>query len=147
MIAELRAIVDDNLVVWLSRVIAQDVNIFDGAGLLASSERNLFASGLNGTLIFRDVFSDIDGHQVNVTGRRQPLGQFSLFGFSAKFDPVASMLVQNHRQVIPDFYGLTTSFRRSAARSRTSRTRTKRKSSTSGTTRPSSSSAIPSSAS
>jgi signal transduction histidine kinase len=39
-------VVDDNLVVWLSRVIAQDVNIFDGANLLASSERNLFASGL-----------------------------------------------------------------------------------------------------
>ena len=31
---------------WLSRVIAQDVNVFDGPGLLASSERNLFASGL-----------------------------------------------------------------------------------------------------
>jgi signal transduction histidine kinase len=38
--------IDDNIVVWLSRVIAQDVNVFDGAGLLASSERNLFASGL-----------------------------------------------------------------------------------------------------
>ena len=37
---------DDDLVVWLSRVIAQDVNIFDGSGLLASSERNLFVSGL-----------------------------------------------------------------------------------------------------
>ena len=59
---------------------------------------------------FVNSMSDIDGHQVNVTGRRQPLGQFSLFGFSAKFDPVASMLVQNHRQVIPDFYGVTTSF-------------------------------------
>jgi hypothetical protein len=59
---------------------------------------------------FVNSMSDIDGHQVNVAGRRQPLGQFSLFGFSAKFDPVASMLVQNHRQVIPDFYGVTTSF-------------------------------------
>jgi hypothetical protein len=54
--------------------------------------------------------SDIDGHQVNVQGRRQPLGAFTLFGFSAKFDPVAAMLVQNHRNVIPDFYGVTTSF-------------------------------------
>ncbi len=57
--------------------------------------------------------SDIDGHQVNVQGRRQPLGVFTLFGFSAKFDPVAAMLVQNHRTVIPDFYGVTTSFTRS----------------------------------
>jgi signal transduction histidine kinase len=39
-------IVDDGLVVWLSRVIAQDVNIFDANGLLASSERSLYAYGL-----------------------------------------------------------------------------------------------------
>jgi hypothetical protein len=58
------------------------------------------------------VFSDIDGHQVNSPERRQPLGSFTLFNFSAKIDPVATMLVQNHRQVIPDFYGLTTSFAR-----------------------------------
>ena len=32
--------------VWLSRVIDQDVNIFNGARLLATSERDLFASGL-----------------------------------------------------------------------------------------------------
>ena len=38
--------VADDLIVWLSRVVAQDVNIFDGPRLLASSERNLFASGL-----------------------------------------------------------------------------------------------------
>jgi hypothetical protein len=56
------------------------------------------------------VYSDIDGHQVNSPDRRQPLGSFTLFNFSAKIDPVATMLVQNHRQVIPDFYGLTTSF-------------------------------------
>ena len=57
--------------------------------------------------------SDIDGHQVNDPARRQPLGTFTLFNFSAKFDPVASMLVQNHRSVIDDFYGVTTSFTKS----------------------------------
>jgi hypothetical protein len=56
-------------------------------------------------------FSDIDGHQVN-TPWRQPLGAFELFEFSAKYDPVASMLTQNHENVIADFYGLTTSFRK-----------------------------------
>jgi hypothetical protein len=61
---------------------------------------------------FISAMSDIDGHQVNVPGRRQPLGTFTLFAFSPKFDPVASMLVQNHRSVIPDFYGVTTSFSR-----------------------------------
>ncbi len=56
-----------------------------------------------------NAFSDIDSHQVN-TGGRVPLGSFTLFDFSAKIDPVASMLVQNHQAVIPDFYGLTTAF-------------------------------------
>ncbi len=59
-----------------------------------------------------NALSDIDGHQVNVPARRQPLGTFSLFDFSAKLDPVATMLVQSHRSVIPDFYGVTTSFNR-----------------------------------
>lgn len=75
------------------------------------------------TMAFRDAhleqspfvnsMSDIDGHQVNVPGRRQPLGTFTLFNFSAKFDPVPSMLVQNHRAVVSDFYGVTTSFTKS----------------------------------
>src|SRR5439155_15221537 len=72
------------------------------------------------TLAFRDAhleqspfvnsMSDIDGHQVNVPGRRPPLGTFTLFNFSAKIDPVNSMLVQNHRAVVNDFFGVTTSF-------------------------------------
>lgn len=57
-----------------------------------------------------NAMSDIDGHQVNVPSRRQQLGTFTLFGFSAKFDPVATMLVQDHRTVINDYYGVTTSF-------------------------------------
>jgi len=55
-------------------------------------------------------FSDIDGHQVNAMSRRQALGSFQVFNFSAKIDPVATMLTQTHRTTIPDFYGLTTSF-------------------------------------
>jgi hypothetical protein len=62
-------------------------------------------------------FSDIDGHQVNNPGRRQPLGAYKLFSFAAKIDPVPSMLVQCHRDVLPDFYGLTTSFRRDRLKS------------------------------
>ncbi|MBL0940605.1 MAG: asparagine synthetase B [Gemmatimonadaceae bacterium] len=64
-----------------------------------------------------NALSDIDGHQVNVPSRRQPLGAFTLFGFSAKLDPVATMLVQNHRTVVPDFYGVTTSFNRAVVKS------------------------------
>jgi hypothetical protein len=78
------------------------------------------------TMAFRDAtlqmnpsinaFSDIDGHQVN-TPWRQPLGSFELFEFSAKYDPVPSMLTQNHTSVIADFYGLTTSFRKDRIKS------------------------------
>ena len=56
-----------------------------------------------------NAFSDIDTHQVN-TPWREPLGSFRLFEFSARIDPIPSMLVQNHESVLPDFYGLTTSF-------------------------------------
>ncbi len=59
-----------------------------------------------------NAFSDIDFHLVNTAGR-QPLGFFRLFDFSAKLDPVPTMLVQNHEDVLTDFYGLTTSFRKS----------------------------------
>jgi hypothetical protein len=62
------------------------------------------------------AFSDIDGHQVNNPAGRQPLGAFELFAFSAKIDPVPTMLVQSHRRVIADFYGLTTSFTRHTLR-------------------------------
>jgi hypothetical protein len=56
-----------------------------------------------------NAFSDIDAHQVNTPWRRD-LGVFTLFDFSAKFDPVPAMLTQDHVSVLPDFYGLTTSF-------------------------------------
>ncbi len=56
-----------------------------------------------------NAFSDIDGHQVNTPWRKE-LGTFTLFEFSAKFDPVPAMLTQSHEAVLPDFYGLTTSF-------------------------------------
>jgi hypothetical protein len=57
-----------------------------------------------------NAFSDIDAHQVNTSWRKN-LGVYTLFNFSAKFDPLPAMLTQNHESVLPDFYGLTTSFR------------------------------------
>jgi hypothetical protein len=56
------------------------------------------------------AFSDIDSHQVNTSWRKE-LGAFTLFEFSAKFDPVPAMLTQDHESVLPDFFGLTTAFR------------------------------------
>jgi hypothetical protein len=53
-------------------------------------------------------FSDID----MTTKRRIPMEKdyFSLMEFSAKWDPIPSMLCQNHTQLIKGFMGQTTSF-------------------------------------
>jgi hypothetical protein len=62
--------------------------------------------------IFEDPFeyeySDIDATQ----DRRIPQNQdyFTLFDFSAKWDPVPTMLCQNHTEIIKGFMGQTTSF-------------------------------------
>jgi nitrogen fixation/metabolism regulation signal transduction histidine kinase len=57
--AQQGAAVDDNLMVWVSRLIDQDVNIFSDARLLATSERNLFASGMLPTRTPADVYRAI----------------------------------------------------------------------------------------
>lgn len=57
-------------------------------------------------------FSDID--MTSVAARRgEERDYFTLFEFSAKYDPVPAMLVQNHVSVIKGFMGQTTSFRKS----------------------------------
>jgi hypothetical protein len=56
-------------------------------------------------------FSDID-NQPNERGLRQDNDYFNLFEFSAKWDPIPSMLTQNHTRVIPGFFGQTTGFKK-----------------------------------
>ena len=47
---------DDDVLVGVSRVLNQDVNIFDGPRLVATSQRDLFASGLLPTRTPADVY-------------------------------------------------------------------------------------------
>jgi hypothetical protein len=56
-------------------------------------------------------FSDID-NQPAERGLRQDNDYFSLFEFSAKWDPIPTMLTQNHTQVLQGFFGQTTGFKR-----------------------------------
>src|SRR5438045_5118002 len=49
----------DDVMVWISQLINQDVNVFDGPELFATSERDLFASGLLPTRTPDDVFRGI----------------------------------------------------------------------------------------
>lgn len=77
------------------------------------------------TLAFKDFklvtnpmeyeYSDID----MTTQRRVPFNTdyFTLFTFSAKFDPVPSMLCQNHTTTIKGFMGQTTAFKSSRIKS------------------------------
>jgi signal transduction histidine kinase len=51
--------VSDDVMIWISQVIDQDVNIFVGARLVATSERDLFASGLLPTRTPDDVYRAI----------------------------------------------------------------------------------------
>ncbi len=50
---------DDDVLVWIGRAIDQDVNVFDGPHLIATSERDLFASGLLPTRTSADVYKAI----------------------------------------------------------------------------------------
>lgn len=55
--------------------------------------------------------SDIDvDPTVHISNRKNDF--FTLFEFSAKWDPVPTMLCQNHLTVIPGFMGQTTAFRK-----------------------------------
>ena len=64
---------------------------------------------------FQYEFSDIDSN----LGRRVPehMDYFTLFEFSAKWDPVPTMLCQNHTRTVRGFYGQTTAFRKSVLKS------------------------------
>jgi len=61
-------------------------------------------------------FSDID-NQPNERGLRQDNDYFNLFEFSAKWDPIPTMLTQNHTRVIAGFFGQTTGFKKSLIKS------------------------------
>ncbi|HVB38477.1 MAG TPA: HAMP domain-containing protein, partial [Vicinamibacterales bacterium] len=52
-------VLDDDVLVWLGRVIDQDVNVFSGSRLLATSERDLFASGVLPTRTPANVYRAI----------------------------------------------------------------------------------------
>lgn len=56
-------------------------------------------------------FSDIDNN-LQDRGLIQANDYFSIFEFSAKWDPIPTMLTQNHTKVIKGFYGQTTGFKK-----------------------------------
>jgi signal transduction histidine kinase len=67
----------DDVMVWISQVIDQDVNVFDGARLVATSERNLFASGVLPTRTPDDVYRAIVLERLPSFVRPDAIGAFS----------------------------------------------------------------------
>lgn len=61
-------------------------------------------------------YSNID-MQTNERGLKPYNDYFKLFEFSAKWDPIPTMLTQNHVHVIKGFMGQTTSYRKSLVKS------------------------------
>jgi hypothetical protein len=60
-------------------------------------------------------YSSIDA--TNSRKIAQELDYFTLFDFSAKWDPVPTMLTQNHRRTIKGFFGQTTAFKKNYIKS------------------------------
>ncbi len=96
--------------------------MFDGDAADPQAQQKLNYSNTlafqNFTLVrspFQYEFSDIDSN----LGRRVPehMDYFTLFEFSAKWDPVPTMLCQNHTRTVRGFYGQTTGFRSSLLKS------------------------------
>ncbi|MBI4887187.1 MAG: HAMP domain-containing histidine kinase [Acidobacteria bacterium] len=86
--------IDDNLMVWVSRLIDQDVNIFVGPRLTATSERNLFASGLLPTRTPADVYRALQLQNDAATVVREQIGAFDYLvaGTSTTTGQLAAML-------------------------------------------------------
>lgn len=94
-------------------------SMFDGDGTTPGYNSKLDYSN---TFAFKDFrlvenpevyeFSNIDATEARHGKVNQTTDFFTLFDFSAKWDPVPTMLCQNHTQVIKGFMGQTTAFQK-----------------------------------
>jgi signal transduction histidine kinase len=75
--AQPTATLSDDWMVWISQVINQDVNVFRGAELVATSERALFASGVLPTRTPDDVYRAIVLQRLPSFVREDAIGAFS----------------------------------------------------------------------
>jgi hypothetical protein len=92
-------------------------HMFDGDAVDPNAQEKL---NFDNSFAFKDFtliknpnqyeFSSIDATQTRRIKRE--IDFFTLFDFSAKWDPVPTMLCQNHMQVIAGFMGQTTSFKK-----------------------------------
>lgn len=103
-------------------------SIFDGDGIDPNAQSKLDFSK---TLAFEDFklelsddeyrggmsFSSINSSSGQGWGGDESNSFFSLFDFSAKWDVIPAMLVQNHESMIREFFGQTTAFNKKTVKS------------------------------
>ncbi len=99
-------------------------SMFDGDGSDPDAQNKL---DFNKTLAFKDFtiykdpfryeYSDIDVSDTRKVNKLEDY--FTLFDFSAKWDPVPTMLCQNHKNMIKGFMGQTTAFNKKLIKSST----------------------------
>lgn len=97
-------------------------SVFDGDGSDPDAQKKL---DYNKTLAFKDFvllkdpfryeYSDIDVSETRKVSKLEDY--FTLFDFSAKWDPVPTMLCQNHKNMIKGFMGQTTAFNKNLVKS------------------------------
>ena len=75
--AEAQGTRSDDVMVWIEQVIDQDVNVFNGARLAATSERDLFASGVLPTRTPADVYRAIVLQRLPSFVRQDAIGGFT----------------------------------------------------------------------
>lgn len=92
--------------------------IYDGDGADPQANRKLNYDPCFAFQKFRQVedplqyeYSDIDNQVFERAGIREANDYFQLFQFSAKWDPIPTMLTQNHETTIKGFMGQTTAFK------------------------------------
>ncbi|PID94060.1 MAG: asparagine synthetase B [Bacteroidetes bacterium] len=91
--------------------------MFDGDPIEQGAQQKL---NYDNCLAFKDFTISTNPYEYEISSidmtqhRKVPknLDMFTLFEFSAKWDPVPSMLCQNHEQIIKGFMGQTTAFNR-----------------------------------
>ncbi len=97
-------------------------SMFDGDPADKQAQEKL---DFNHTFAFRDFELNMDPYayefsNIDATDTRQVLRDndyFTIFDFSAKWDPIPTMLCQNHRNLIKGFMGQTTAYRKEVLKS------------------------------
>ncbi len=76
--------VDDDLIYWLSQLIRQDIHIYKGSELSASSRRELFTSGLLSPRLRGEVYRELVEQGLPMSLRQEHIGREAFYVISGR---------------------------------------------------------------